>query len=177
MTSASVSTPSFAAVPPDLTPALLPSSLQIHFDHLNAPNNSQSSNPSTESTSAAPGTASAASAMRRSITLANGRTVEFTTDQVPAPPAVTFVSPPDILRLNGMWDDTTPHWSGESALVISGIPIPIIYWKKVYSSRAKGAGFSWKPRQWKALKTHVSNWRVSLKLLVATLVLTKSMLV
>lgn len=99
--------------------------------------------------------------IRRSITLANGTAVEFTSDQVPPPPAVTFVRPSDILTLNGMWDDTTPHWSGESALTINGTPIPIIYWKQIYSSRARGAGPSWKPGQWKALKTHVFNWRVS----------------
>ena len=96
------------------------------------------------------------------ITLANGSTLHFTADQVPVPPAVTFIAS-DIQALNGMWDDTSPHWSGESALIVNGTPVPIIYWKQVYSSHVRGAGSSWKPGQWKALKTHVSNWRVSVK--------------
>ena len=101
-------------------------------------------------------------AVQRAINLANGSTLRFTADQVPAPPAVTFVAS-DIQALNGMWDDTSPHWSGESALIVNGTPVPIIYWKQVYSSRVRGAGSSWKPGQWKALKMHVSNWRVSIE--------------
>ncbi len=117
---------------------------------------------STELTEEPAHVALAMGAVQRAITLANGSTIRFTADQVPAPPAVTFVAS-DIQALNGMWDDTSPHWTGGSALIVNGTPIPIIYWKQVYSSRARGAGSLWKPGQWKALKTHVSNWRVSVK--------------
>lgn len=124
------------------------------------PQSTVSSEPTAEPAHAASVSTNSEGAVQRVITLADGSILRFTANQVPAPPAVTFVAS-DILTLNGMWDDTSPHWSGESALTVNGTPIPIIYWKQVYSSRARGAGSSWKPGQWKALKTHVSNWRVS----------------
>lgn len=142
--------PSVPAAPPtaaDNSSAALPMSIQLQST-------------AAESAHAAMVSTNLGAMLERSIALANGTALQFTADQVPAPPAVTFVAS-DILTLNGMWDDTSPHWSGESALTVNGTPIPIIYWKQIYSSRARGAGSSWKPGQWKALKTHVSNWRVS----------------
>ncbi|KJA28489.1 hypothetical protein HYPSUDRAFT_155771 [Hypholoma sublateritium FD-334 SS-4] len=99
----------------------------------------------------------------RSVTLGNGTIVSFTADDVPPPPAISFASREDISLLNRMWDDTSPFWGGLSVLEIKGVPIPIIYWKAVYSQRMKGRNGrgdpTWKPRQWKAVKGHYFNWR------------------
>jgi hypothetical protein len=66
---------------------------------------------------------------------------------------VTFAQ--DIPRLNGMWDDMTPHWSGSSVLVIRGRPIPIMYWREVYMYAKE------KKNQWKGTKAKWFEWKVS----------------
>jgi hypothetical protein len=97
----------------------------------------------------------------RSITLAGGIHIVFTEDDVPRPPSVSFAR--DIKRdlpvLNGMWDDCTEHWGGFSFLNIHGHPIPIVYWKAVYSSKQ---GNGWKPGEWKLIKSNYFDWKVSI---------------
>jgi hypothetical protein len=85
--------------------------------------------------------------------LGNGTTIRFSEADTPDPPAVSFAH--DIPRLNGMWDDKTPHWSGSSALVIQGQPIAIEYWCEIYSYRKE------KKNQWKGTKAKVFEWGVS----------------
>ena len=108
----------------------------------------------------------------RSITLGNGTVVSFTADDVPPPPAISFASREDIFLLNRMWDDTSAFWGGSSVLEIKGVPIPIVYWKAVYSQRMKGRNGkgdpTWKPRQWKAVKGHYFNWRVRVILFITS---------
>jgi len=65
----------------------------------------------------------------------------------------------DFPQLNAMWDDTTHHWGGKSFLHIKDHPIPIIYWKAVYTSKQ---GTGWKPRQWKIQKGNFFDWKVSI---------------
>ncbi|KAH9479417.1 hypothetical protein JR316_0008007 [Psilocybe cubensis] len=60
------------------------------------------------------------------------------------------------LYLNRMWDDTSPFWDNNSALVIKGHPIPIVYWKQVYARSKTG---SWMPGQWKLIKGHWCQWK------------------
>jgi hypothetical protein len=91
-----------------------------------------------------------ASQCQRSLVLGNGHCLQFTLDDVPDPPAVSFAN--DIPRLNGMWDDTTLHWSGESCLVIGGLPIPVVYWPDVYRYGKKD--------QWKGTKAKWFEWKV-----------------
>lgn len=96
----------------------------------------------------------------RSITLAGGVRIVFTEKDVPRPPSVSFAR--DVKRdfptLNGMWDDHTVHWAGVSFLNIQGHPIPLVYWKAVYSTKQ---GNSWKPREWKLIKSNYFDWKVS----------------
>ncbi|KAF8907238.1 hypothetical protein CPB84DRAFT_1843947 [Gymnopilus junonius] len=91
----------------------------------------------------------------RTLTLGNGRKLVFTADDIPSPPAVSFAH--DIPTLNKMWDDTSEHWDNNSQLWIKGIPIPIIYWKDIYTSKPN---VNWKPRQWKGIKGKCFNWKV-----------------
>jgi len=83
---------------------------------------------------------------------ANGITLDFTDADVPAPPAVSFAD--NLALLNQMWDDTAPHWQGHSELTICGVPVPVKYWKDVYS-RSKS-----NPGQWKGVKSNWSLWKV-----------------
>ena len=92
----------------------------------------------------------------RSITFANGITLEFADTDVPAPPAVSFAD--NLALLNQMWDDAAPHWQGCSELVICGVPVPVKYWKDIYS-RSKS-----NPGQWKGVKSNWSLWKVQLLL-------------
>jgi len=85
----------------------------------------------------------------RSLPLGNGQTVSFTEEDVPDPPACSFVN--DISGLNAMWDDTSTHWAGHSHLVINGHPITLEYWDAVYTY--------WRPKQWTATKTKWGEWR------------------
>lgn len=96
----------------------------------------------------------------RSITLAGGLHIVFTENDVPRPPSVSFARDikKDFPALNGMWDDCTDHWAGFSFLRIHGHPIPIIYWKAVYSSKQ---GNNWKPGEWKLIKSNYFDWKVS----------------
>jgi hypothetical protein len=87
----------------------------------------------------------------RSLTLGNGVVLQFTEEDIPTPPAISFAE--NLTLLNQMWDDTPPHWQGHSALIIRGIPIPIVYWRKIYS-RLHG--------EWKGLKSNWSLWKASL---------------
>ena len=96
----------------------------------------------------------------RSITLAGGIHIVFTEDDIPRPPSVSFARDikKDFPVLNGMWDDRTEHWAGFSFLNIHGHPIPIIYWKAVYSAKQ---GNGWKPGEWKLIKSNYFDWKVS----------------
>jgi hypothetical protein len=96
----------------------------------------------------------------RSITLAGGAHIIFMENDVPRPPSVSFARDlkKDIVTLNGMWDDYTEHWAGISFLNIQGHPIPIAYWKAVYSAKQ---GNGWKPGEWKLLKSNYFDWKVS----------------
>jgi hypothetical protein len=99
----------------------------------------------------------------RSITLARGVRIVFTESDVPRPPSVSFARDVqnDFPVLNGMWDDHTEHWAGASFLYIQGHPIPIIYWKEVYSAKQ---GNGWKPGEWKLIKGNHFDWKVSINL-------------
>ena len=96
----------------------------------------------------------------RSITLAGGVHITFTESDVPRPPSVSFARDvkKDFPTLNGMWDDHTEHWASVSFLNIQGHPIPLIYWKAVYSAK-QGSG--WKPGEWKLIKGNYFDWKVS----------------
>ncbi|KAG2755632.1 hypothetical protein P692DRAFT_201701187 [Suillus brevipes Sb2] len=50
-----------------------------------------------------------------------------------------------------MWDDTSPHWGGESVLTIKGHPIPIVYWPDIYCYGKFG--------QWQGTKSRWTDWR------------------
>jgi hypothetical protein len=97
----------------------------------------------------------------RSITLAGGVCVVFTERDVPRPPSISFARDveKDFPTLNGMWDDRTEHWAGVSFLNIQGHPIPLAYWKAVYSSKR---GNGWKPGEWKLIKGNYFDWKVSI---------------
>jgi hypothetical protein len=76
--------------------------------------------------------------------------LEFTEEDIPIPPAVSFAE--NLALLNQMWDDAPPHWQRNSVLIIRGVPVPIVYWKTIYS-RLHG--------EWKGLKSNWSLWKVS----------------
>jgi hypothetical protein len=96
----------------------------------------------------------------RSITLAGGTRIVFSENDVPRPLSVSFARDikKDFPVLNGMWDDHTENWAGFSFLNIHGHPIPIVYWKAVYSSKQ---GNGWKPGEWKLIKSNYFDWKVS----------------
>jgi len=87
---------------------------------------------------------------------ANGITLNFTDANVPAPPAVSFAD--NLALLNQMWDNTAPHWQGHSELIICGVPVPVKYWKDIYSHSKSN------PSQWKGVKSNWSLWKVQLLL-------------
>ncbi len=95
----------------------------------------------------------------RSIRLAGGIRIVFTEDDVPRPPSVSFARnvKKDFPALNGMWDDHAEHWAGVSFLTIRGHPIPLVYWKAVYSAKQ---GNGWKPGEWKLIKSNFFDWKV-----------------
>ena len=84
----------------------------------------------------------------RTLIFHNGVVLEFTEEDIPIPPAISFAE--NLALLNQMWDDTPPHWQGNSVLAIHGVPIPIVYWKNIYS-RLHG--------EWKGLKSNWSLWK------------------
>ena len=84
----------------------------------------------------------------RSLTLHGGRVLEFSDTDVKSPPAVSFAT--ELPLLNAMWDDESPRWCERSYLVIKGVPIPVKYWKDVYSRTG----------QWKTIKGNWSQWKV-----------------
>ena len=96
--------------------------------------------------------------------LAGSIHVAFTESDVPRPPSVSFARDlkNDLPLLNGMWDDCTEHWAGSSFLKIHGHPIPIVYWKEVYSAKQ---GNGWKPGEWKLIKSNYFDWKVSVLIL------------
>ncbi|KAG2156991.1 hypothetical protein DEU56DRAFT_688491, partial [Suillus clintonianus] len=61
-----------------------------------------------------------------SLKLRDRTEVSFAVSSVPDLVAITFMQ--DIQCLNAMWDNTSPHWGGESVLMIEGHPILIVYW-------------------------------------------------
>ncbi|KAF9472358.1 hypothetical protein BDN70DRAFT_818798 [Pholiota conissans] len=63
-----------------------------------------------------------------SITFADGFVLTITQDEIPPPPAISFVNKYEVL--NAMWDDKSEYWKGFSHLVIRGCHIPIVYWKE-----------------------------------------------
>jgi hypothetical protein len=91
----------------------------------------------------------------RTIVLAGHFSLTFTENDVPHAPSISFAS--DLDALNHMWDDTSIHWNGHSALFIRNHPIAITYWKQVYTSKN---GKDWKPGQWRILKGRYFEWRV-----------------
>ncbi|KAG2098263.1 uncharacterized protein F5147DRAFT_816123, partial [Suillus discolor] len=73
----------------------------------------------------------------RVLKLGNGTLLQVADDEIPDPPAISFVN--DIPRLNGMWDDRTEHWQGTSIINIQGHPDC--------------------NRQWKGTKNKWTDWR------------------
>jgi len=86
----------------------------------------------------------------RLLTLNNGRTLQFTLDCVPDPPAISFAT--NIPYLNGMWDFDPAHWQGTSCLIVKGHHIPVAYWPELYKYGKKD--------QWKGMKTRWFEWKV-----------------
>ncbi|KDR83110.1 hypothetical protein GALMADRAFT_276082 [Galerina marginata CBS 339.88] len=101
----------------------------------------------------------------RTITLAKGQKVTFTQNDVRDPPALSFANlGADLPVLNSMWDDVTEHWRGSSPLRIHGVPIPVVYWKDVYTSKGVPKGeVPWMPKQWKGTKSKYFDWKVLVK--------------
>src|SRR6267143_206823 len=69
----------------------------------------------------------------RTITLAGQFKLSFTENDVPRVPSKSFAN--DFDSLNAMWDDTSIHWKGDSALIVKTFPIAITYWKQMYTSK------------------------------------------
>ena len=118
------------AIPMMATPPSAPSLLS---EQLTAPNKlpiqlHSATSVSQITTSAA----TSSSAPTHTIILGDGTELTFTEADVGSPPLTDFVD--NVAGLNRMWDDTTPNWGGTSVLEIKGHPIPIIYWKDIYST-------------------------------------------
>jgi hypothetical protein len=86
----------------------------------------------------------------RMLKLGDGTLLHLTGCEIPDPPAVSFVD--DIPRLNGMWDDHTEHWQGQSVIMIHGHPIAIEYWPLLYRYGGE--------HQWKGTKSRWTDYRV-----------------
>ncbi|KIO00203.1 hypothetical protein M404DRAFT_153322 [Pisolithus tinctorius Marx 270] len=93
------------------------------------------------------------SSVVRTLTLGDGTVLAFTLADIGDPTAVGFSK--DIPRLNSMWDDTSPHWTGQSTLTIKGRPIAIKYWPEVYRYAHN--------RQWKGIKHNWTCWKASIQ--------------
>ncbi|KJA12688.1 hypothetical protein HYPSUDRAFT_152296 [Hypholoma sublateritium FD-334 SS-4] len=57
-----------------------------------------------------------------------------------------------------MWDDSSALWSGSSYLVINNYPVPIVYWKQVYTAKYAG---SWKVNNWRSMKGKFFEFKAS----------------
>jgi hypothetical protein len=90
----------------------------------------------------------------RSLTMANGYVLQFTSEDVPRPPTANFSS--NILLLGRMWNDQWAEWDGSSFLKIKGIDIPLVYWKDIFSARSSKG----EPSVWKTLKARWGEWKV-----------------
>jgi hypothetical protein len=86
--------------------------------------------------------------------MAGGVKLEYTSADVPVPPAPSFAQ--DIPGLVSMWDDHWAEWKNNSYLRLRNTFIPLVYWKEVYTARQKGAD----PAHWKLLKQRWSEWKV-----------------
>lgn len=86
----------------------------------------------------------------RVLKLGNGTLLQVADNEIPDPPAISFVN--DIPRLNGMWDNHTEHWQGMSIINIQGHPIAIEYWPLLYHYGHD--------QQWKGMKNKWTDWRV-----------------
>jgi hypothetical protein len=104
----------------------------------------------------------------RSITLAGGICLTFNENEVPTAPSISFARhlEKDLPLLNVMWDNHTEHWAGASFLEIKGHPIPLVYWKKIYTAKQ---GNGWKLGQWKRIKGNYFDWKVSIIVLTIRL--------
>ena len=95
----------------------------------------------------------------RTIMLASSVHITFNEDDICMVPSISFARnvKEDLSWLNAMWDNTTHHWGGKSFLHIKDHPIPIIYWKAVYTLKHRTG---WKPGKWKIQKGNVFDWKV-----------------
>ncbi|KAJ7618073.1 hypothetical protein FB45DRAFT_1103494 [Roridomyces roridus] len=98
---------------------------------------------------AVPSAVSSAPASWRSVLLADGREVGCLTSNLPDPPLFSIADDPE--RILDIWDDRLPTWKGMSPLSIDGIPIPLVYWGKLYKHSknlrwhgTRGSWFQWK---------------------------------
>jgi hypothetical protein len=88
---------------------------------------------------------------RYSLKLADA-TIKYLACDIPDPPAMSFVN--DLSQLDRMWDDHSPQWDSSSPLRISGHPIALVYWPRVF--RYQGS------TQWQGIKQRWFEWRVCL---------------
>ncbi|KAJ7601282.1 hypothetical protein FB45DRAFT_1049803 [Roridomyces roridus] len=98
---------------------------------------------------AVPSAASSAPASWRSVLLADGREVCCLTSKLPDPPLFSIAEDPE--KILDIWDDRLPTWKGMSPLNIDGVPIPLVYWGKLYKHSknlkwhgTRGSWFQWK---------------------------------
>ncbi|KAG1816279.1 hypothetical protein EV424DRAFT_1348246 [Suillus variegatus] len=85
----------------------------------------------------------------RVLKLGNGTLLQVADNEIPDPPAISFVN--DIPRLNGIWDNHTEHWQDMSIINIQGHPIAIEYWPLLYHYGHD--------QQWKGMKNKWTDWR------------------
>ncbi|KAF9234582.1 hypothetical protein BU15DRAFT_78880 [Melanogaster broomeanus] len=85
----------------------------------------------------------------RTLRLGNGTVLTFTMADMADPSAVSFSR--DIVRLNAMWDNSSPSWLGDSVLSIKGHLIMLKYWPEVYRYAHN--------RQWQGTKHKWGCWK------------------
>ncbi|KAF8179761.1 hypothetical protein K438DRAFT_1603504 [Mycena galopus ATCC 62051] len=124
----------------------------LHISH--ASNTTSSSVPiQTEvpapSTLCVPGSQITPTGPSRSFTLGNGIIINIMVEAIKnvSVPATSFAE--DIERLNQMWDDTSPHWRGDSVVKINTQSIALIYWPEIFK----------KTGLWSAHKSHWTEWK------------------
>ncbi|KAJ6533686.1 hypothetical protein B0H19DRAFT_1004818 [Mycena capillaripes] len=101
-------------------------------------------------TASAPIPAAPATGPTRSIKLGDGTVITITNEEVKklSIPATSFAE--DIERLNQMWDDRSPHWKEDSAVVkIGGHSIALVYWPDFFK----------KTGLWSAHKSNWTEWK------------------
>ena len=86
----------------------------------------------------------------RSLTLANGEVLTFTSKDVSDPAYIKINEHSRFLA--SMWDDTSSAWDGVSVTTIHGHPTPLKFWPTLY--------WYWKPAVWKAKKGEWFKWKV-----------------